>query len=163
MTQICVSKSKSGKTEMGTEIIKNIIKKQFFYFTLQSKKILNYKNKIIGSITIGILGIMFSLFFIIGYNTADAQQPQQQNITSTTINSTLGEDFKDCFLDIKTNSGLSGINVNKWIMTLCYETYKGEGTFNHQLSREQKIDIDRKIFQLQNSSDLKKILKAFQY
>ena len=82
MTQICVSKSKSGKTEMGTEIIKNIIKKAILLFSLlQSKKILNYKNKIIGLITIGILGIMFSLFFIIGYNTADAQQPQQQNIT----------------------------------------------------------------------------------
>ena len=49
-------------------------------------------------------------------------------------------------------------------MTLCYETYKGElGTFNHQLSENKKIDIDRKIFQLQNSSDLKKILKAFQF
>ena len=69
------------------------------------------------------------------------QQQQQENITITN-NSTLAEYIKDCFLDIKTKSGLDGINVNKWIMILCYETYKGEGAFNHQLSEEQKSEMN---------------------
>jgi hypothetical protein len=47
-------------------------------------------------------------------------------------------------------------------MMLCYETYKGEGVFNHQLSKEQISIMNQKIGELKKSSDLDKILSAFQ-
>ena len=47
-------------------------------------------------------------------------------------------------------------------MMLCYETYKGEGVFNHQLSKEQISITNQKIGELKKSSDLDKILSAFQ-
>ena len=80
-----------------------------------------------------------------------------QNTTTTTI----AEDFKDCFLDLKSNSDIYGLGINNLIKMLCYETYKGEGVFNHQLSKEQVDNMNNEIINLTKSSDLDKILKAF--
>ena len=77
-------------------------------------------------------------------------------------NSTIAEDFKDCFLQIKDSSDIDGSDINNLVMMLCYETYKGEGVFNHQLSKEQTSIINQKIGELRQSSDLEKILSAFQ-
>ena len=77
-------------------------------------------------------------------------------------NSTIAEDFKDCFLEIKDSSDIEGSDIDKLIMMLCYETYKGEGVYNHQLSKEQTSIINQKIGELRKSSDLEKILSAFQ-
>ena len=41
------------------------------------------------------------------------------------------------FLQLKDSSDIDGSDINNLIMMLCYETYKGEGVFNHQLSKEQ--------------------------
>ena len=74
----------------------------------------------------------------------------------------IAEDFKDCFLQIKDSSDIDGSDINNLVMMLCYETYKGEGVFNHQLSKEQTSIINQKIGELRQSSDLEKILSAFQ-
>lgn len=114
------------------------------------------------------LVIASSIFFVLSillFSNINQQKIYSQNITTTTIEEQkmqVAEDFKDCFLDIKANYDLYGSNVNTFIMRLCYETYKGEGVFNHQLSEEQQVNINQKIFELRKSSDLDKILKAFQ-
>jgi hypothetical protein len=107
------------------------------------------------------LGIGIGIIFLSTLNIYS-----QQNITNTNtnINNTIAEDFKDCFLDLKTKGALSSSMAdNKYIMMLCYETYKGEGVFNHQLSEDQIVNMNQKIFELRKSSDLDKILKAFEY
>jgi hypothetical protein len=83
----------------------------------------------------------------------------QSNNTTATI----AEDFKDCFLELKASSSsfAFGSGLHNLIMMLCYETYKGEGKFNQQLSEEEILNINKKIEELTKASDLKKILNAF--
>lgn len=86
-----------------------------------------------------------------------------QNNTNTTTTATIAEDFKNCFLDLKASSSsfAFGSGLHNLIMMLCYETYKGEGKFNQQLSEQQIANINQKISELTKNSDLEKILNAF--
>ena len=86
----------------------------------------------------------------------------QINNTNNSNNSPIAEDFKDCFLQLKDSSDIDGSDINNLIMMLCYETYKGEGVFNHQLSKEQISIMNQKIGELRKYSDLERILSAFQ-
>ena len=104
------------------------------------------------SVSVGITFVLYS--FPYAYS--------QINNNNSNNNSTIAEDFKDCFLQLKDSSDIDGSDINNLIMMLCYETYKGEGVFNHQLSKEQTSIINQKIDELRKSSDLDKILSAFQ-
>ena len=101
------------------------------------------------SVSVGITFVLYSVSY--AYSQLDNNN-----------NSTIAEDFKDCFLQLKDSSDIDGSDINNLIMMLCYETNKGEGVFNHQLSKEQTSIINQKIGELRKSSDLEKILSAFQ-
>lgn len=103
------------------------------------------------SVSVGITFVLYS--FPYAYS---------QNNTNNFNNNTIAENFKDCFLQIKDSSDIDGSDINNLIMMLCYETYKGEGVFNHQLSKEQISIMNQKIGELRKSSDLEQILSAFQ-
>ena len=105
------------------------------------------------SVSIGITFVLYSIPYTYS---------QINNKTNFNNNSTIAEDFKDCFLQLKDSSDIDGSDINNLIMMLCYETNKGEGVFNHQLSKEQTSIINQKIGELRKSSDLEKILSAFQ-
>ena len=105
------------------------------------------------SVSVGITFVLYS--FPYAYS-------QINNTNNFNNNSTIAEDFKDCFLQLKDRSDIDGSDINNLIMMLCYETYKGEGVFNHQLSKEQISIMNQKIGELRKSSDLEKILSAFQ-
>ena len=104
------------------------------------------------SVSVGITFVLYS--FPYAYS--------QINTNNFNNNITIPADFKDCFLQIKDSSDIDGSDINNLIMMLCYETYKGEGVFNHQLSKEQISIMNQKIGELRKSSDLEKILSAFQ-
>ena len=104
------------------------------------------------SVSVGITFVLYS--FPYAYS--------QINKNNFNNNSTIAEDFKDCFLQLKDSSDIDGSDINNLIMTLCYETYKGEGVFNHQLSKEQISIMNQKIGELRKPSDLEKILSTFQ-
>ena len=101
------------------------------------------------SVSVGITFVLYSVSY--AYSQLDNNN-----------NSTIAEDFKDCFLQIKDSNDIDGSDINNLLMMLCYETYKGEGVFNHQLSKEQISNMNQKIGELRKSSDLEKILSAFQ-
>ena len=108
-----------------------------------------YYLLVVLSVSVGITFVLYSVSY--AYSQLDNNN-----------NSTIAEDFKDCFLQIKDSSDIDGSDINNLIMMLCYETYKGEGVFNHQLSKEQISNMNQKIGELRKSSDLEKILSAFQ-
>ena len=112
-----------------------------------------YYLLVVLSLSVGITFVLYS--FPYTYS-------QINNNNNFNNNSTIAEDFKDCFLQLKDSSDIDGSDINNLIMMLCYETYKGEGVFNHQLSKEQISVMNQKIGELRQSSDLEKILSAFQ-
>ena len=107
-----------------------------------------------------VLSVLVGITFVL-YSIPYAYS-QINNTNNFNNNSTIAEDFNDCFLQIKDSSDIDGSDINNLIMMLCYETYKGEGVFNHQLSKEQISSMNQKIGELRKSSDLEKILSAFQ-
>ena len=112
-----------------------------------------YYLLVVLSVSVGITLVLYSIPY--AYS-------QINNTNNFNNNSTIAEDFKDCFLQIKDSSDSDGSDINNLIMMLCYETYKGEGEFNHELSKEETSIINQKIGELRKSSDLDKILSAFQ-
>ena len=107
-----------------------------------------------------VLSVLVGITFVL-YSFPYAYSQINNTNNNLNNNSTIAEDFKDCFLQIKDSSDIDGSYINTLIMMLCYETYKGEGVFNHQLSKEQTSIINQKIGELEKSSDLDKILSAF--
>ena len=118
------------------------------------------KNKsLVITTTILFFGLVVSLF-----SPNVNQIYSQPNMTTTTT--TIAEGFKDCFLDFKSKTRDSIFtltqNVKYLIGLACYETYKAEGVFPHQLSEEGKaLNVTRAITELTKTSDLDMILKAF--
>ena len=106
---------------------------------------------------LGISSIILSMFLfqnVLG---------QSNNFTNTNTTIAINaEDFKDCFLDLKASSSsfAFGSGLNYLIMMLCYETYKGEGKFNQQLSKDQIANINQEIKELKKSSDLEKNIEC---
>src|SRR5688500_5400048 len=95
-----------------------------------------------------------------------------QNMTSTvntnnTNNDTnneeqIAEDFKDCFLKFKSKQIYGfGQDLTNLIGIACYETYKSEGKFPHQMSKDESLNMTRTLNELTKASDLDDILRAF--
>ena len=106
---------------------------------------------IVTSIFFGLL--TFSLF------STNVNPIYSQNITNTTTTNKLAEDLKDCFLQFDRQDEFGHDSI-KLLGLACYETYKGEGKFPHQMSKEESSNLTKTITELTKASDLERILKV---
>ena len=63
------------------------------------------------SVSVGIILVLYSIPY--------AYSQINNNNNNFNNNSTIAEDFKDCFLQIKDSSDIDGSDINNLIMILC--------------------------------------------